>query len=320
VTLLKQLRYLAGAKARAVQHYKPEAHVEKEEFTYIDENIKVMHGGQAHRALSSRSDAIYIGDAGGIHSVDRDRWLEAQRCEYRHWFNNEARVSDDHNFQNMRYFANYQALSGMRFQRAIELGCGPFTNARFVSQGCRIEFLDLLDPLIGDYLKHRNRYYDNGKLLVAPKIRRYDRIHRRFPWLWWSAAPVLRKTVQIGRLIQSSIESFELSGRQYDLVIIINVLEHCYDLGRIFDQIQSMLTPIGVLVFGDIGFDAEELSRIGTRQWDAAHPLRPLKTTIGDFLGRFEPLLDNSRSVTAGVYEKCTFRSFIGRRRNVAEA
>jgi SAM-dependent methyltransferase len=218
----------------------------------------------------------------------------------------------------MRNFDNYRMLSGMTFQRAMELGCGPFTNARFVSQACKIQCLDLLDPLIGDYLKHRNRYYDSDKLLVPPKIRRFDRIHKRLPWLWWSAAPVLGRTVQIGRLVQSSIESFEVNEMLYDLVIIINVLEHCYDLGRIFDQIDSMLTPDGVLVFGDIGFDAEELSRFGGRQWDAAHPLRPLTTTIGSFLGRFEPMLDSSRSVSAGVYEKCTFRRFIGRRRNAA--
>lgn len=292
--------------------------MENEEFTYIDENIKVLHGDEAHRALNYRSDALYIGDAGGIHSVDRDRWLEAQRCERRHWFNHEARVADDHNYQNMRNFDNYRMLSGMTFQRAMELGCGPFTNARFVSQACKIQCLDLLDPLIGDYLKHRNRYYDSDKLLVPPKIRRFDRIHKRLPWLWWSAAPVLGRTVQIGRLVQSSIESFEVNEMLYDLVIIINVLEHCYDLGRIFDQIDSMLTPDGVLVFGDIGFDAEELSRFGGRQWDAAHPLRPLTTTIGSFLGRFEPMLDSSRSVSAGVYEKCTFRRFIGRRRNAA--
>ena len=109
-----------------------------------------------------------------------------------------------------------------------------------------------------------------------------------------------------------ALEDFD-PPNQYDLVVIINVLEHCRDLTAIFTAVRAMIAAGGILVFADVGFDGSELREVGHRQWDAAHPLRPLTATIDEFLSDFEPLFDLRRPYTAGLYKRCMFRNFVGR-------
>jgi len=133
---------------------------------YIDREVRIFTGADAEALLAEDSDSHHVDARGGIHSVDRDRWLEAQHCEHRHWFGNEANTADDHNFENARWFTGFESIRNRHFPRAIELGCGPFTNLRIVARTCTIDSYDLLDPLIDQYLGHRNAFYSKDRLSV----------------------------------------------------------------------------------------------------------------------------------------------------------
>jgi hypothetical protein len=95
--------------------------------------------------------------------VNHTRWLEARQYEHRTWMNNKGAFTD-RNEEHRERFANYVPLRGLTFSLGVELGCGPFTNIRFVLEQCCIEEIHLLDPLIQDYLTHPSCRYRHGRL------------------------------------------------------------------------------------------------------------------------------------------------------------
>lgn len=282
--------------------------VNDERAVFVTEDVQVLQGVEARSRLIETSDASAIDLSGGIHHVDQQRWEMAQRCERHHWFDNERHVADDHNYNNLVSFDGYRAIAGRRFTDVIELGCGPFTNIRWIARRCRIDQVELLDPLLNDYLTHRNRYYNGEHLWIAPPWRSYQKVHKRLPWVVRSVG----RRLPIRKLWPTTIEDFD--GSHYDLVVIINVLEHCRDIDRIFQRVSEMVRPGGILIFGDVAFDLEELVSVGPRQWDAAHPLRPTTAATDLLLSGFESLFDARSNVSAGLYERCTQRWFIGQK------
>lgn len=280
---------------------------------YIDREVRVFTGATAEALLAEDSDSHHVDARGGIHSVDRDRWLEAQHCEHRHWFGNEANTADDHNFENARWFAGYESIRGRQFPLAIELGCGPFTNLRIVARMCTIDSCDLLDPLIDQYLGHRNAFYSKERLSVlAGSTPLYGRLHKRVPPFVTSLVRRVGPSVPVRRTIASGIEDFEVEAGVYDLVVLINVLEHCWDADAVLRKIDLMLRSGGTLVFADVAFDRDDLGAVSNRQRDAAHPLRVLDLTITDFLASFQPSFHSRVATSAGLYSNCTMHYFIG--------
>ena len=280
---------------------------------YIDREIRIFTGADAETLLAEDSDSHYVDARGGIHSVDRDRWLEAQHCEHRHWFGNEANTADDHNFENARWFAGFESIRGRHFPRAIELGCGPFTNLRIVARMCTIDSCDLLDPLIDQYLGHRNAFYSKDRLSVlAGSTPLYGRLHKRLPPFVTRLASRVGPSVPVRRTIASGIEDFEVEPGIYDLVVLINVLEHCWDADAVLRNIDLMMPSGGTLVFADVAFDRDDLGAVSNRQRDAAHPLRVLESTVSEFLARYRPSFHSRVATSAGLYRNCTMHYFIG--------
>lgn len=123
------------------------------------------------------------------------------------------------------------------------------------------------------YLEHPNCFYKNKRL----------KVESRFPSLFGKELPVM--------LYPCPIEEFtEESG--FDLVILINVLEHCYDVYKIFDKTLEISKKGSYFVFYDKYFDIKTLTeRIRTR-YDAGHPLRVDKSVFLNFFEQnFIPLL-----------------------------
>lgn len=234
---------------------------------FIADDRTVLTGEAARRALATRSDAPRVRPGSGITRVEPERWQEAQRYERRTWMNDFRNVADDRNQFHATQFQGYESLKGKEFSAAIELGCGPFTNMRLIAPVTNIGEIHLLDPLINDYVTHPNCTYSEGAL--------------RTPTL--PARPVT--------LHASAIENF-LAPKSFDLVVMVNVIEHCMDAERIFSNLLSMLQVGGTLVFHDRSYDAADLAENLRHEYDAGHPLRVDRAVIDRFLtDNFTPVL-----------------------------
>ena len=115
-------------------------------------------------------------------------------------------------------------------------------------------------------------------------------------------------------LIPTSIEEMPTDGK-YDLIIIINVIEHCYDINLVFDNILKISSPNTILVFHDKYFDNQQVRQhLQGHYYEAGHPLLVDRKVIDKFLLNFEPLFQKvvvGDEKTHIPYDKLFF---IGRR------
>lgn len=234
------------------------------DYTYVTRDFEVLTGEAARPFVEKTNDRAFLTRDGGIHTVPIDRWKLAQDAERHHWLDLRPHVADDRNMDHAFMYDRYEMLAGRSFAEAIELGCGPFTNMAVLGQVCRIERLTLLDPLIEDYLGHANCRFRTGTLLGESGV----------------AIPVAER-------VALPIEQFEPKVA-YDLVVMMNVIEHCYDVPLIFRRIWEMTAPGGLVLFHDRYFEHEQVAAEADRVYDAAHPLKVDRKVIEAFMGRFE--------------------------------
>lgn len=174
--------------------------------------------------------------------------------------------NDDNNKRNRDEFNNFSALNGKKFDKVIELGCGPFTNLRYILPIIECREIDLLDPLVKTYLTKRNCAYRNG--LISGDNTWRNRI--------------FGKKKQVGTYA-CAIEDF-ITSKKYDLVIMINVLEHCRDFEKIKEKILSISQKGTYFVCSDKIFSIEEIKQDLENTYDAGHPLRINKEHLIKFL------------------------------------
>ncbi len=128
----------------------------------------------------------------------------------------------------------------------------------------------------------------------------------------------------VAKTIAAPIE--ELSpGQRYDLVVMINVIEHCYDLRRILATILDLLPDGGIFVFSDKYFDHDDVASFVRTYYDAGHPLRVDRRVLSEFMQRnFERLYEKVVPVDERIAGETTVHYdefyFVGRRRPVAGA
>ena len=84
---------------------------------------------------------------------------------------------------------------------------------------------------------------------------------------------LLIRSIPIDRLINAPIEDMWDTG-QYDLVVMINVIEHCFDVERIFEFILNACRKGTFFIFHDRLYSAAQVKRRARQQFDAGHPLR----------------------------------------------
>jgi SAM-dependent methyltransferase len=79
---------------------------------------------------------------------------------------------------------------------------------------------------------------------------------------------------------------------QYDLIVLINVIEHCYDIERVFESIRAIARENAVLVFGDRYYEHARVARwVTDSRYDAGHPLLVDRSVVDAFLEQTcEPL------------------------------
>lgn len=269
-----------------------------EDFLFIDDEVNIITADDAKKALARQNDSAYVEAEAGIKRVPSERWAMAQKAERKHWMVNGQGAGDDHNYDHALGFDNYSALKARSFSRAIELGCGPFTNLRIIAGACSIAECDLLDPLIESYLQHPGRRYSTTALRVDrsamnPGLRQFLRGHRRLRLEGLTVSGV----VPIGRLIPTPIEEMPLD-QKYDLVVMENVIEHCYNADLVFANILSILEPGGLLVIHDRYYYSEKVEARTRTLFDAAHPLQVDRTLVDTFLkANFEPIYSKVENV-----------------------
>lgn len=261
---------------------------------YVDKNVRIFSGEEAKRALREKNDLSFVDEGEGVVAVPRERWEEAQYAERLHWMERGYKSIEDRNDYHESAFEDYGALQGRTFGHALEMGCGPFTNLRIIGKHCTIERCSLLDPLIGEYVSHPNCTYDRNNLYLAQRLSRKTIINmvlgRYFTPLYNSLRKRLNPTIPVAALLACPVEQMPVD-QTYDLVCIINVIEHCYDTNLVFANILKVLKPGGVIVFHDRYYDHDEVLDIVQNQYDAAHPLKVDRRRIDSFLSdNFEPL------------------------------
>lgn len=295
------------------------------EHFFIDENVEILEGEEAARALARHNDSAFFVQGQGVPRVTEDRWCNAQAAEKRHWLELGVAADDDRNYQHLKAFQGYRVLRDREFKRAIELGCGPFTNLRIIGDICRVTSCDLLDPLIREYIGHPNCSYRNGHIRVEntswPRFSRLVRTgvrrlttHGGKPIAW----PLRhRPTIPVARIMPIPIEKL-VSGPQYDLVTMINVVEHCYDIDLVLRNVAAATAPDGILIFHDKYYSALMTEQRVASQYDAAHPLRVDRSLIDGFLSQNYSSLFHRVVPVAKEFMGCDVSSdhfyFIGRR------
>jgi SAM-dependent methyltransferase len=233
---------------------------------FIDKTRKKYYGEEAHKKLLSYNDRKYLNYEAGVVSVNEERWKEAQEYERKIWMEDLKFENDDNNKRIRDKFNDYSILNGKKFDRVIELGCGPFTNLRYVLSHIKCQEIDLLDPLIQQYLTKKNCAYRNG--LVSGDN------------TWWNRIFGEKKQV---KMHGCAIEDF-ITSKKYDLIIMINVLEHCKDFEKIKEKILSISKKGTHFIFSDKIFSIEEIKEDLKNTYDAGHPLRINKEYLMKFL------------------------------------
>ena len=283
-------------------------------YLFIDKDHNVLTGDRAKAAIAEAPAAECVRDGHGTIAVSKERWETAQAYERNTWIKECRDAADDRNYDHCEMFERYRALKGMVFPRAIELGCGPFTNLRLISGQCRIKACTLLDPLIREYLDHPHCAYDRQFLRAESRL--------SFPLcmsgLFWREGRVLRtlrRRITVEAMLAMPIEEMPIGGR-YDLVVLMNVLEHCYNIDKVFQQVAAMMGQGSILVFHDKYLENGESGEAG-HVYDAGHPLRPRRDAIDAFLGEhFRPLyrkVGRIRHVVEGVDLSHDALYFVGR-------
>jgi cyclopropane fatty-acyl-phospholipid synthase-like methyltransferase len=144
----------------------------------------------------------------------------------------------------------------------------------------------LLDPLIDEYLNHPNCSYENKQL---------------------SGFENRVKTMPL------PIEAFE-TNQIYDLVVVINVLEHCFSAPKFFKRIKSITAKDGFLIFHDKLIPNQKIGQFTENIYDSGHPLRVADEVMTDFLhGNYITLFENRVDIPSPIGDFDSIY-FIGRK------
>lgn len=246
------------------------------DYKFVDENATIITGEDAKKIVEIHGDSKYLGE-NGILSVSKERWETAQKYERSEWMVRAAAANDGRNVFHRNVFKKYECLDGIDATSFAELGCGPFTNARMIlDKFPNVEEVTLLDPLVNDYLEHQYCKYKSSCRGVGKTLE-------------------LENGESIkANLVSSSIENYD-TDETFDVVVMINVLEHCFDIPKIFNCVDRMLNVGGVFIYADVQFDIETVKEIAKFKYNAGHPLRPTKQYVNKFLDeKFEQIFSRT--------------------------
>jgi SAM-dependent methyltransferase len=268
-------------------------------YLFVDEKQNIYTGEEAREKIAQNSDKDFLEEGKGVIKVSPERWKQAQSYERHFWMERAKQSDDDRNIEHFNDFGAYASIKGLSFNSAIELGCGPFTNLRIIATQVKIGRCTLEDPLIDDYLKHAHTTYNQKFLNTGDKsldpilIRMIRRLIRPLAPKLAGKLRLSKGKLPIDELIPHPIENMPVS-KTHDLIVMINVIEHCQDLETIFSKILALSKPGSIFVFCDKYYTYPKIKEIITEQcFEAGHPLLADKSVVEGFLhSHFEPLYE----------------------------
>ena len=206
--------------------------------------------------------------------VSEEQWRKAQAWELAHWMKENSFLvptlirrlknlvkallrrplvphgaGDDWNEWWATAFNHYAALPS-HLDRAVELGCGPYTNIRKILTNRTISDVHCSDPLAHHYCTFEGR---------------------------WLAEAAKSGAITVDT---HPIEECPYETESFDLVVVINVLDHVRDAKACLDQILRILKKGGFLVFGQDLSNEDDYSRVAQlmkahgAEEDIGHPIR----------------------------------------------
>lgn len=212
-------------------------------------------------------DECFFSDRYGVTLVTQARWDLAQKEEANAWNGCDTCI-DDRWKDHAQGFQNYVDMIPIG-QLFIEMGCGPYTQSRYIFEQARPDLLQtlrsitLLDPNLFSYVRHVVRAaFKDGEL-------------------------VGRKVVLIG----GPVEQFPLC-ETYDTLLVINVIEHVQNAFDYFESIYYSLKDGGQLVFHDRAWQDYNpvLHHDHYYQDWAYHPIRVTSELFRHFFAFFKPI------------------------------
>ena len=297
--------------------------VDKDQSFFVGQELNFTTGAEAARLVKTTNDLAFADEVRGIVQVPRDRWGVAQKYECNTWMLAGLRQEMIETNTTESNFDHYVNLRGKYFNSAIEIGCGPFTNLRVIARHCKIARCTLLDPLSNEYLRHKNCAYSRKLLntdetLLSKSLEKYP-AGRAIRRLLKAIAPrTVRRGIRLERLINLPIEDITDIG-QYDLVVMINVIEHCFDIDRVFESVKKLCKPGTFFVFHDRLYNAQKVKLRAARQFDAGHPLRVDESVIANFLETYFHRMSERQTIIEDGYGGIDFTErgiyFVGLRK-----
>jgi len=264
---------------------------------HVDENVTIRTNEEADIAFLTENDIAYYDEKKGIAKVPKERWEKAQRTERKHWMEIGKDSKDDRNFYHLQKFDYYKSIKNKLFKHALEVGCGPFTNLRIIANQTIIKKCSLTDPLINDYLTHENCSYTKKRLSLSKNQNSSKSFFNK----------VFGKNLIIDKLYPTAFEEIE-TNQKFDLIVIINVIEHCYDIDLFFNKVLYLLDEKGILVFEDKLFATEKVREEVNLIYDAAHPLKVNEGLIKSFLDKnfytkYSSIISNDADIEGNILE-----------------
>jgi hypothetical protein len=282
------------------------------DFKFVDEHVRILRGSDAAEALERTNDSAFYAPGQGIVEVSEERWRLAQAAEMAHWFGFDRTAADDGNFGHFAAFDAYRSLKDSQVLHAVELGCGPFTNLRLVARVANVHSCTLVDPSVRRYLHHENRYYDLEYLYLPPAVTWMPKPWRRAPGPLRTLCRRLGWTVPVRSLVNSGGESFCMT-EGCDLLVMVNVLEHCRDARAVLSNVLAALSTEAIVAIGDVFFVDDAVRAALHRRYDAAHPLRVTQSILDPLLEGAEILHDRSIPQAVDGYPGTVRRYVIAR-------
>lgn len=90
---------------------------------------------------------------------------------------------------------------------------------------------------------------------------------------------------------KNTIEEFQTDYR-FDLILMINVIEHCFDTSKVFEKILQIAKNRAIFVFHERYYSANILHEQLNYEYDASHPLKIDRKIVDNFLSQnFAPIL-----------------------------
>ena len=145
----------------------------------------------------------------------------------------------------------------------MEVGCGPYTQTQFLT-GKKFGKISLLDPGIDYYLANvPGCSYRNGSL--------FDKKVRLLSY----GAEKLKSDEQFG---------------QFDTLLCINVVEHCWDAYEFLSNIYNALKPGGILIYHDRFYPNPKYGDMVLGPGNVYHPVRLTRVVFEQLFKQFDTI------------------------------